>query len=347
MTIAATKIKNDLLLKVLDGKEVPRPPVWMMRQAGRFLPDYRKLKEKYSFFERIRNADLATEITVMPVEQVGVDAAILFSDILIIPQALGIDVSIVPEKGPVIENPIRTVKDAFNLKVTDILNELSYTFEAVKVTKQALADEVPLIGFAGSPWTLLCYMVEGQGSKDFSKAKAFCFEQPEAAHHVLNVLTESIISFLKAKVASGVDTVQIFDSWGGLLSPQDYEEFSFPYIKRIVDTLATDTKVIVFPKGCWFTLDKWLTTQASAIGLDWTITPEYAREATGGSIALQGNLDPSILFGSHDFIKTRTLDMVKRFGTKNYIANLGHGILPNTPVDNARVFIDTIKSLGS
>jgi len=347
MTIATTTIKNDLLLKALDGEDVSRPPVWMMRQAGRFLPDYRKLTEKYSFFECVQNADLATEITLMPVEQVGVDAAILFSDILIIPQAIGMDVSMVPGKGPVIENPIRNEQDALSLVVTDILEELNYTFEAVNVTKRALADTVPLLGFAGSPWTLLCYMVEGEGSKEFSKAKSFCYNQPKAAHHVLSVLTECIITFLKAKVAAGVDAVQIFDSWGGLLSPDDYDEFSFPYVKKIVDTLALETKVIVFPKGCWFTLDKWQTTKVSAISLDWTVSPEFAREMTGGRITLQGNLDPSVLCGPQDLIKSRTVDMVKQFGIKNYIANLGHGILPTVPVDNARVFIDTIKSIGS
>jgi uroporphyrinogen decarboxylase len=318
----------------------------MMRQAGRYLPDYMVLKEKYSFFERVQNADLAAEITVMPVNQIGVDAAILFSDILIIPQALGIDVEMIAGKGPGIHNPIRDERSARAIQVTDIEEKLGYTYGAIAATKEALNDAVPLIGFAGSPWTLLCYMVEGGGSKDFSKTKSFCYNHPDLADHVLTVLTESIIRFLKGKVQAGVDAVQLFDSWGGLLSPQSYNQFSYPYLKKIIDELAEISPVIMYPKGCWFALESWRETKASAVGIDWTISPDFAREKLAG-LTVQGNLDPSILTGPAENVRKRTREMIEGFGTSRYIANLGHGILPNVPVENALAFVNTVKEYSA
>lgn len=338
-------IKNDLLLKALGGKETTRPPVWMMRQAGRYLPDYQKLKGKYSFFERIRNPELVAEITVMPVDQIGVDAAILFSDILVIPQAMDFIVHMVESKGPVIKNPIRTMSQALDLKARDTDDSLHYVFEGIQRSREILNDRVPLLGFAGAPWTILCYLIEGKGSKDFSKAKAFCYKHPDAARHVLQVITDTTINYLKQKVKAGVDAVQLFDSWGGLLSPEDYETFSFPYLEQIIKALAGRTKVIVFPKGCWFTLPQWLSTKVHAVSIDWTISPEYAREQTENKITLQGNLDPSVLKAPIQEIQKRTQEMVDRFGKQRYIANLGHGILPTVPVDNARAFVDTIKEM--
>lgn len=339
-----TMIKNDLFLRALKGETVDRPPVWMMRQAGRYLPDFMKLKEKYDFFTRCQTPELATEITIMPIEQVGTDAAILFSDILVVLQAMNIEVEMKPEVGPWIPNPIQTEKALENVIVPDAKVALNYVIEAVKMTKAALNNEVPLIGFGGSPWTLLCYAVQGQGSKNFDKAKAFCFQHPLLAHRLLQMITDTTIDYLKAKVAAGVDAVQIFDSWGGLLSPQDYNEFSWPYINQIVSALKTEIPVIVFGKGCWFALNDMAASGASALGVDWTCSARNARYLSGGKITLQGNFDPSRLLSPIPTIEKEVKQMIDAFGKDRYIANLGHGILPNIPVDHAKAFVNAVKN---
>lgn len=336
-------IQNDLFLRALKGETVERPPVWMMRQAGRYLPDFMKLKAKYDFFTRCQTPELATEITVMPIEQIGTDAAILFSDILVVLQAMNIEVEMKPEVGPWIPTPIRSEKELNEVIVPDAEVALSYVIEAVKMTKQALNDQVPLIGFAGSPWTLLCYAVQGQGSKNFDKAKAFCFSQPELAHRLLQMITDTTIDYLKAKVAAGVDAVQLFDSWGGLLSPEDYNIFSWPYIQQIVTALKNDIPVIVFGKGCWFALHDMAKSGASALGVDWTCSARNARYLSGGQITLQGNFDPSRLLSPIPTIKSEVKKMIDSFGKDRYIVNLGHGILPNIPVDHAQAFVDAVK----
>lgn len=337
-------IKNDLFLRALKGETVDRPPVWMMRQAGRYLPDFMKLKEKYDFFTRCQTPELATEITIMPIEQVGTDAAILFSDILVVLQAMNIEVEMKPEVGPWIPNPIQTEKALENVIVPDAEVALNYVIEAVKMTKATLNNEVPLIGFGGSPWTLLCYAVQGQGSKNFDKAKAFCFQHPLLAHRLLQMITDTTIDYLKAKVAAGVDAVQIFDSWGGLLSPQDYNEFSWPYINQIVSALKTEIPVIVFGKGCWFALNDMAASGASALGVDWTCSARNARYLSGGKITLQGNFDPSRLLSPIPTIEKEVKQMIDAFGKDRYIANLGHGILPNIPVDHAKAFVNAVKN---
>ncbi len=336
-------IQNDLFLRALKGETVERPPVWMMRQAGRYLPDFMKLKAKYDFFTRCQTPELATEITVMPIEQIGTDAAILFSDILVVLQAMNIEVEMKAEVGPWIPTPIRSEKELNEVIVPDAEVALSYVIEAVKMTKQALNDQVPLIGFAGSPWTLLCYAVQGQGSKNFDKAKAFCFSQPELAHRLLQMITDTTIDYLKAKVAAGVDAVQLFDSWGGLLSPDDYNIFSWPYIQQIVTALKDDIPVIVFGKGCWFALHDMAKSGASALGVDWTCSARNARYLSGGQITLQGNFDPSRLLSPIPTIKSEVKKMIDGFGKDRYIVNLGHGILPNIPVDHAQAFVDAVK----
>tara|TARA_B100001094_G_scaffold319083_1_gene363439 strand:- start:2497 stop:3522 length:1026 start_codon:yes stop_codon:yes gene_type:complete len=337
------KIKNDLFLKALKGEDLHRPPVWIMRQAGRYLPDFMKLKEKYDFFTRCHTPELACEITMMPVKQIGLDAAIIFSDILVIPQAMGVKVEMKNNFGPFIEFPIKNKSDIENLDIYNINERLDYVFKAVDLTKKALNNDVPLIGFAGSPWTILCYMVEGSGSKNFAKAKNFCFKNPELAHQLLEKITYATITYLKKKVMSGVDTVQLFDSWGGVLSHSDYQSFSFPYIKQISDSLKANTPIIIYPKGCWHSLSAYSKIGASAIGVDWTCSARNARYLTGNNITLQGNLDPSRLFSSKKNIKKHTLSMLGEFGRNKYIANLGHGILPNTPVENVKTFVKTIK----
>ncbi|MDC1030046.1 uroporphyrinogen decarboxylase [Flavobacteriaceae bacterium] len=336
-------IKNDLFLRALKGETVDRPPVWMMRQAGRYLPDFMKLKAKYDFFTRCQTPELATEITIMPINQIGTDAAILFSDILVVLQAMNIEVEMKADVGPWIPKPIQNTAALNEVIVPDAKVALAYVIDAVKMTKQALNDEVPLIGFAGSPWTLLCYAVQGQGSKNFDKAKAFCFSQPELAHRFLQMITDTTIDYLKAKVAAGVDAVQLFDSWGGLLSPDDYNIFSWPYIQQIVTALKDYIPVIVFGKGCWFALHEMAQSGASALGVDWTCTARNARYLSGGQITLQGNFDPSRLLSPLPTIKSEVKKMIDGFGKDRYIVNLGHGILPNIPVSHAQAFVDAVK----
>ncbi len=336
-------LKNDLFLKALKGETIERPPVWMMRQAGRYLPDFMTLKAKYDFFTRCQTPELATEITIMPIDQIGPDAAILFSDILVVLQAMQIPVEMKDGVGPWIPNPIRSAEDVAQSIVPDIHEHLGYVLDAVKMTQQALNDRVPLIGFAGSPWTLLCYAVQGQGSKNFDVAKGFCFSKPEAAHSLLQKITETTIAYLREKVKAGVDAVQIFDSWGGLLSPEDYQIFSWPYIQQIVTALKNEAPVIVFGKGCWFALNEMGRSGASALGVDWTCSARNARYLSGGKITLQGNFDPSRLLSPIPKIKKNVHKMITEFGKDKYIVNLGHGILPNIPVDHAKAFVDAVK----
>ncbi len=336
-------IKNELFLKALRGETVSRPPVWMMRQAGRYLPEFMEIKKNYDFFTRCQTPELASEITVQPIRRFGMDAAILFSDILVIPQAMNIDVEMRPGTGPWLPKPIRTSSDLDRVEIPDVTDKLGYVMEAIKMTKEKLDDEIPLIGFAGSPWTILCYCVEGQGSKNFAMAKEFCFTKPFAAHMLLQKITDTTITYLKEKVKAGVNAVQIFDSWGGMLSPKDYQEFSWQYMQQIIDALKDETHVIAFGKGCWFALDKMAKSGASALGIDWTCSPANARYLTGGQITLQGNFDPSRLLSPPDDIKKMVAKMIDEFGKDKYIVNLGHGILPNIPVENAAAFVEAVK----
>ena len=336
-------LKNDLLIRALKGEIVSRPPVWMMRQAGRYLPDFMKLKNKYDFFTRCQTPELATEITLMPIKQLGPDAAILFSDILVVLQAMNINVEMKDGIGPWISKPITNKRDLSNIIVPNIQEKLGYVLEAIKITQKELNNSVPLIGFAGSPWTLLCYAVQGQGTKTFDKAKAFCFECPDLAHEFLQKITDTTILYLKEKVAAGVNVIQLFDSWGGLLSPEDYDEFSWHYLQQIVSELKKLIPVIVFGKGCWFALNKMSKSGASALGIDWTCSAQNSRYLSGGNITLQGNFDPSRLLSPISEIKKQVTNMINEFGKDRYIVNLGHGILPNIPVSHAKAFIDTVK----
>src|SRR5688572_21594061 len=336
-------LKNDLLLRALRGEELDRPPVWMMRQAGRYLPDYIKLREKYSFFERCQTPELASEITIQPVDQVGVDAAIIFSDILVVPQAMGMEVQMVEGKGPFLPDPVKIKSDLDKLFIPDVNEKLGYVFDALAMTKQRLDGRVPLIGFAGAPWTLLCYMVQGKGSKTFDEAKGFCYSQPETAHALLQMITDTTIAYLKGQVKAGADVVQIFDSWGGLLSPDDFEEFSLRYIRQIITALEGMAPTILFAKGAWHSLEPMAATGATALGIDWCLTPQMARQLAGPGVVLQGNFDPAKLVSPIPVIKKEVKQMLAAFGGQKHIANLGHGILPNVPVDHAKAFVDTVK----
>ncbi|GAA4461674.1 uroporphyrinogen decarboxylase [Nemorincola caseinilytica] len=338
-----SELKNDLLLRALRGEELSRPPVWMMRQAGRYLPDYIKLREKYDFFTRVETPELACEITLQPVDQVGVDAAIIFSDILVIPQAMGMQVLLEEGKGPLLPSVVKNEADIDALITTDTEERLHYVMKTLSLTKQELNGRVPLIGFAGAPWTLLCYMVEGKGSKTFDKAKQFCFTKPELAHKLLQKITDMTIKYLIAQTKAGADLVQVFDSWSGMLSPADFKIYAEPYLLQIADAVGKHAPVILFPKGSWYALADLSNSSASGLGLDWSLTPSLARQLTGNKITLQGNFDPAKLLAPIPQIKKEVKEMIDAFGTQRYIANLGHGILPNVPVDHAKAFVDTVK----
>lgn len=337
------QLKNDLILRTLRGEATERTPVWMMRQAGRYLPEYIKLREKYSFFERCQTPELACEITLQPIDIVGVDAAILFSDILVVPQAMGLEVQLVEKMGPYLPEPVKTNNDLQRVRVPDVNETLGYVFDAIKLIKQELNNRVPLIGFAGAPWTILCYMVQGKGSKTFDEAKAFCYQQPETAHALLQMITDTTIDYLKGQVAAGADTLQLFDSWGGLLSKKDFEEFSLKYISEIVAAVKHLVPVIVFAKGAWSSLAEMAGTGAAGLGIDWCIEPELARKFAGDQVTLQGNFDPAKLLAPIAQIEKETKEMLRAFGKERHIANLGHGILPHVPVDHAKAFVNTVK----
>ena len=337
------ELKNDLLLKALRKEKVERPPVWMMRQAGRYLPDYIKLRDKYDFFTRVQTPELATEITLQPVHQIGVDAAIIFSDILVIPQAMGVKVLMEEGKGPTLPKTIKTKNDIDALNTNNVDEHLKYVFDALSLTKKELNNTVPLIGFAGAPWTIFCYMIEGKGSKTWDKAKQFAYTETALAHQLLQKITTITIDYLKAQIQAGADCVQVFDSWAGSLSPEDFKIFAQPYLTKIADAVKEYAPVILFPKGTWYALEDLSKTSASAIGLDWTVSPKQARELTNNKITLQGNFDPAKLLAPIPQIKKWVKEMIDAFGVQNYIANLGHGITPNVPVDNAKAFVNAVK----
>lgn len=337
-------ITKHLFFRALAGEEVDRPPVWMMRQAGRYLPEYMKLRAKYDFFTRVQTPELACEITLQPIDIVKPDAAILFSDILVIPQAMGLEVLLEENKGPILPKTIYNQND-INQLITgqEAVERLEYVYEAVKLTKKSLNERVPLIGFAGAPFTILCYMVEGKGSKTFDKAKQFCISQPLLAASLLAKITEVTIAYLKKKVEAGVDCVQVFDSWSGLLSPDDFDQFSKPYLLQISNALSPLVPVILFPKGSWYALEDLSKSSARALGLDWCLNPGLARQLTQNSVTLQGNFDPNHLLKPIPELKKEVKTMIDAFGKDRYIVNLGHGILPNIPVDCAKAFVEAVK----
>jgi uroporphyrinogen decarboxylase len=338
------KIQNDILLRTIEGEEVERPPVWLMRQAGRILPQYRALRASLSSFkELVSRPDLAAEVTIQPVDELDVDAAIIFSDILVIPEAMGLDYEMVKGKGPVFPQVIESAADIERLKTGEAAAErLQYVYEAVKETNKRLDGRVPLIGFSGAPWTLLAYMLEGQGSKTFSKAKKFLYQEPSLAHLLLEKLTEAIVAYLKEKIRSGVHVVQLFDSWAGLLTPWQYREFSLPYINAICEAVE-EVPVTVFAKGAWFILEDLKDTPCQTIGLDWNTSVAYARQQLGREKILQGNLDPCQLYAPVEKIEAQTLDMIRSFSSR-HIVNLGHGVYPDTPLDGVKAFVNTVKT---
>lgn len=337
-------MNDHLFLKALKGEHVSRPPVWMMRQAGRYLPEFIALRKQYDFFTRVETPELACQITLQPIDLIGVDAAILFSDILVIPQAMGLEVKMIESIGPFLPKTVVTDADVKALRVKDAEHHLQYVYDAIKLVKQELNNRVPLIGFAGAPFTILCYMVEGKGSKAFDKSKQFCFANPNAAHTLLQAITDVTIAYLKKQVEAGADVVQVFDSWSGLLSPQDFSIFAQPYLEQITRALKPHAPVILFPKGSWYALSDLANSGAAALGVDWCLPPHMARQLTRNSITLQGNFDPNHLLKPIPEIEKEVKEMIDAFGVQRYIANLGHGILPNVPVDHAKAFVNAVKS---
>lgn len=336
------KLKNDLLIRTVRGEQVERPPVWLMRQAGRVLPQYRALRGKLSGFkELVETPELAAEVTVQPIDEWGVDAAIIFSDILVIPEAMGLEYEMVEKKGPIFPQTIKTRSDIDRLRSgADAAGHLDYVYRALDATIDALDARVPLIGFAGAPWTILAYMVEGSGSKTFSKAKKFLYANPELAHLLLDKITQATISYLQTKAAHGVSLIQLFDSWAGILSPEQYRVFAIPYLQQISAAITT-VPVTVFAKNAWFALEDLGRLDCDVIGLDWNTDPAFARALVGDKI-LQGNMDPCQLYASHETIAGATQKMIRDFDGRQ-IVNLGHGLYPDIEVEKVRTFVETVK----
>lgn len=335
--------QNDLLLRTARGEQVERPPVWLMRQAGRILPQYRAIRNRLSGFkELVETPELAAEVTIQPVDELDVDAAIIFSDILVIPEAMGLPYEMVEKKGPRFPKVISSAQDVERLQSGAAAAEaLGYVYDAVSLTRKALDGRVPLIGFAGAPWTLMAYMVEGSGSKTFSKAKRLLYTAPKLAHQLMGKITKTLIAYLQAKVAHGAQLVQVFDSWAGILSPQQYRTFALPYIGQICEAIQ-GVPVTVFCKGAWFAYPELSGLDCQTIGLDWNTPPALAREWIGGEKVLQGNLDPCQLYAPPEAIEKAAQEMLDQFG-RGHIANLGHGVYPDTPLDGVKTFVNTVK----
>jgi uroporphyrinogen decarboxylase len=338
---------SDLFLRALRREPVERPPVWMMRQAGRYLPQYRAVRAQSDFLTMCKTPELATEVTLQPVDLMGVDAAIIFSDILVIPEAMGMHLTLDEGVGPVFTSPIRTAADIGKLTTVEAEDQLKYVMDALRMTRHELNGRVPLIGFAGAPWTLMAYMVEGKGTKNFAVAKKFLFEQPQQAHRLLEKLSTAVGCYLRDQVKAGAQALQLFDSWAGALSPIEFREFALPYLKESATIAKTaGVPLIVFCPGAGWAFEELATeTGADVIGVDWQVEASVARaNADRLGVGIQGNFDPCALYAPIETIQARARAMVDAMNGPGYIANLGHGILPDTPVAHAKAFIDTIRS---
>lgn len=342
--IVGMKLQNDLILRVARGEYTERPPVWLMRQAGRILPQYRALRAGLADFKALLfRPDLAAEATLQPIDELGVDAAIIFSDILVVPEAMGLPYDMVEKRGPHFPRTIQTAADVAALRSpAAAAAELGYVYSALEQTKRALQGRVPLIGFAGAPWTILAYMVEGQGSKTFAKAKRFLYCEPALAHELLEKITATTIAYLQEKVVHGADMLQLFDSWAGILSPAQYRTFAIPYLRQIAAAFPA-VPVTIFSKGAWFVLEDLGQLPCAVVGLDWNIDPQEARQRIGNDKTLQGNLDPCLLYADLTTIAQETNAMLDAFGPR-HIANLGHGVYPDTPLEAAKTFVNTVKA---
>ena len=344
-----SELKNDRFLRALARQPVDRTPVWMMRQAGRYLPEYRKIRNQAGdFMSLCKNTDLACEVALQPIDRFNFDAAILFSDILTIPDAMGLGLYFVEGEGPKFHKPLRTEADINDLNIVDTKRDLKYVTDAVSLIRRELNGRVPLIGFSGSPWTLATYMIEGQSSRDFPNIKMMLYKQPESLHQLLDKLALSVINYLNAQISSGAQAVQIFDTWGGVLSHDAYAEFSLAYMKKIVNGLVRhsegrDVPVILFTKGGGQWLELLADTGCDGIGLDWTTDIASARRRVGDRVALQGNMDPAVLRSDQSSIEYQVKSILQSYGTGvGHIFNLGHGITPDIDPNNVKVFVDAV-----
>src|SRR3990167_9428946 len=344
-----TPLKNDRFINALLRQPIDRTPVWLMRQAGRYLPEYRALRAKTrDFFTFCQTPELACEATLQPVERFPLDAAIIFSDILTIPLALGCDIKMDEGKGPVAPNPIQTKKLIDELQTQDALEKLNYVMQAIRLTKKELHQKIPLIGFAGSPWTVATYMVEGQSSKTFEKIKGMLFREPHVLHTLLQKLTDVTVDYLNAQIEAGADVVMVFDSWGGVLSPIDYQLFSLNYMKQIGEKLIRDhhgkkIPLIFFSKGCGLYLENIANSGCDAVGLDWTMDLATAKKLVGDRVALQGNLDPCTLFADRNTIQQEAKKILSVYNNQTgFVFSLGHGISKDTPIDSVAALMDVV-----
>lgn len=338
------KMSNDLYLRASRGEKIERYPVWLMRQAGRILPEYRSVRASVSGFKELAETPkLAAEVTVQPVDILGVDAAIIFSDILVVPDAMGLPYQMIEKKGPWFEHTIRSESDLKRLdNEIDVSERLSYVLEAISITKRELNGRVPLIGFAGAPWTILCYMVEGSGSKTFSETRKLLYTKPKLAHELLQRITDVTIVYLKAQLKHGADALQLFDSWAGILGHKQYQEFGMKYIQQIVN--AIEGPFTVFSKGAYSALPSIMDLSCTTVGLDWNMNMEYARSLAGENKTLQGNLDPCVLYGTESAIENETLQLLDSFKSQRHIVNLGHGVYPDIKPEHVKAFIKTVKN---
>jgi len=349
-----SELKNDRFLKALARQPVDRTPIWMMRQAGRYLPEYRATRSQAGdFMSLCKNTELACEVTLQPLERYDLDAAILFSDILTIPDAMGLGLYFEEGEGPKFRKPVRTEADIEQLNVVDTASDLAYVTDAVAMIRRELHGRVPLIGFSGSPWTLATYMIEGQSSRDFARAKTMLYTQPELMHQLLDKLALSVIDYLNAQISAGAQVVQIFDTWGGALSHAAYLEFSLAYMQKIVSGLikhaeGRDVPVILFTKGGGHWLEAMAETGCDALGLDWTVDIGAARARVGNQVALQGNMDPAVLRSDPARIEAEVATILQSFGTgSGHIFNLGHGITPDIDPAHAKIFIDAVHKFSA
>ena len=334
---------NDRLLRACRRQPVDRTPVWMMRQAGRYMKEYRDIRAKVSFLELCKNTDLAAEVSLQPYRILGVDAVIFFSDILIPVEAMGVSVALT-DKGPEIANPIRAQAGVDALRIPDPAAETPFVGSILKRLRQELQDAVPLIGFAGAPWTLASYMIEGGGSKSFAEIKGMAFREPRVLHNLLDKLASTVSSYLLFQIESGAQAIQLFDTWAGELNRADYEEFALPYTRKIFEAVGARVPRILYLNGCSTILESMVSSGADVLSVDWRISMSEASLRAGGRVALQGNLDPCLLLGSKELLISRTAEILEQAGPVGHILNLGHGILPPTPVENARAFVDFAKS---
>jgi uroporphyrinogen decarboxylase len=337
---------NDLFLRACKREPTERTPVWMMRQAGRYLPEYRAVRAKVDFLTLCKTPELASEVSIQPVDILGVDACIIFSDILVVPEAMGMKLFVEEGAGgPRFDNPIHSRADIDKLSVPDPNRELKYVMDALRLTRKSLNNRVPLIGFAGSPWTLATYMVEGKGSKNFRAMKELIYSHPKDAHVLLDKLARTVAAYLSAKIEAGAQAVQIFDTWGGILPPDEFREFSLRYIDQVLQLLKRNgAPTIVFCKDCAHSLEAIADIGCNVVGLDWSIDIGKARMMIGSYAALQGNLDPTILYAPPERIREGVKKTLEKFGTgSGHIFNLGHGILPDIPVEHAKAFVQAVK----